>query len=252
MSTQAIPKLEATTPPVRFEFRKGAFLSRVQLHLIYWGAYWRDADPSMANINAAVQKLIRPGGYLSGLAQYNRGCEPVVELIRTRDDLDPEGPSKTFKDEASHSDVVEEVKSLMGAIDRESPPDPHAQPLFLVMMPRGTTCSSTDTDGSPLAGEHGWFVHDGHRRVYYGWVLHGTLDRITTALSEELVEAITDPEPPCCDDALAGWVMKDNQGDFQELCDVCEGVTATIDHVRVQTYFSNEKMDCVAPPAIPL
>ncbi|MGA2590967.1 MAG: hypothetical protein ABSH32_13695 [Bryobacteraceae bacterium] len=244
---------QTATPPIRFEFRKGTFLSRVQLHLIYWGTHWRDAKhPSVADVSSAVKKIICPGRYLSGLAQYNRlGCEPVVDFVQTPYDVDAENPPKTFQDDATHSDVVEEVKSLMGPIERESPPDPHAQPLYLVMMPPGTTCSSTDTDGELLAGEHNWFVKDGHRRVYYGWVLHGTIERMTIALSEELAESITDPEPPCCDDALAGWVMKDNQGEFQEVCDVCEGITATVDGVRVQTYFSNEKMDCIAPPAIP-
>jgi len=205
----------------------------------------------MAEVSDAVETMIRPGGYLSGLDQYNLGCEPAVNLVQTCYDLDPENPRQTFQDDGDHSDVVDEIKSLMGSIERESPPDPHAQPLYIVIMPPGTTCSSTDTDGEPLAGEHNWFVKDGHRRVYYGWVLHGTIQRMTIALSEELVESITDPEPPCCDDALAGWVMKDNQGAFQEVCDVCEGITATVDGVLVQTYFSNEKTDCVAPPAIP-
>src|SRR5580698_312225 len=127
MSTQAMPKFEATTPPIRFEFRKGLFLSRVQLHLIYWGAHWREAKhPSIADLNGAVRKMIRPDGYLSGLAQYNRGCEPVVDLVETQYDLDPDNPPKVFEDDATHSDVVEEIESLMDAIERESPPDPHS------------------------------------------------------------------------------------------------------------------------------
>lgn len=254
MSSQAIATREETTPPIHFKFRGGIFLSRVQLHLIYWGRHWEKAEhPSTAQINEAVAKIVTPGGYLSGLAQYSPSrCEPAVHFVQTRYDVDPEQPPKTFQDAAGRSDVVDEVKSLMSAIERESPPDPHTQQLYIVVMPPGTMSSSTDTDGDLLQGEHSWFVLDGHRRIYYGWVLYGTIERITTEISEELVEAITDPEPPCCADALAGWVMVDNQGMAQEVCDVCEGITATIDHVRVQTYFSNDKKDCVAPPAIPL
>lgn len=253
MSSQATAKLEPATPPVRFEFRNGTFLSRVQLHLIFWGAHWRTSQhPSMERVSDAVKRIIRPGGYLSGLAQYNPlGCQPVVDLVQTRFDLDPERAPEQFQDEGGHSDIVDEIRSLMGPIEKEIPPDPGTQQLYIVIMPPGTTCSSTDGDGEPLVGEHSWFVKDGHRRVYYGWVLHGSMDRMTIALSEEIVEAITDPEPPCCDDSLAGWVMKDNQDTFQEICDVCAGVTAKVDNVLVQTYFSNEKMDCIAPPAIP-
>jgi hypothetical protein len=253
MSSQATLQFEATVPPIHFEYRKGAFLSRVQLHLIFWGAHWdTDQHPSRAEITDSVKRLIRPGGYLSGLAQYNPlGCEPVVELVETRYDLDPEKAPKKFQDDADHSDIVDEVTSLMGAIERVLPPDPRAQPLYAVFMPPGSISTSLE-DGEPKAGEHGWFVKDGQRRIYYAWVLHGSIERMTIAFSEELVEAITDPEPPCCDDSLSGWVMKDNQGEFQEVCDICESITATVDGVRVQTYFSNEKKDCIAPPAIPL
>lgn len=254
MSSQLTSKSKATVPPIHFEYLKGTFLSRVQLHLIFWGAHWRtDQRPSRAEITDAVKKIIRPGGYLSGLAQYNPlGCEPVVELVETDYDLDPEKAPKTFQDDAGHSDIVDEVTSLMGAIERLSPPDPHAQPLYAVFMPPGSTCTSLNEEGEPSEGEHGWFVKDGQRRVYYAWVVHNSIERMTIAFSEELVESITDPEPPCCDDAIAGWVMKDNQGEFQEVCDVCESITAKVDGVLVQSYFSNEKMDCVAPPAIPL
>jgi hypothetical protein len=252
MSSEALSKSESTVPPIRFEYRNGILLSRVRLHLIYWGAHWRTAQhPSREDIAEAMRKMTSPGGYLSGLAQYNRGREPVVELVETRYDLDLENPAKALQDDGDGSDIVAEVKSLMGPIERDLPHQPEAQPFYLVVLPPGVTCTTEDADGEVLAGEHGWFVKDGHRRVYYGWVLHGTIQRMTVAISEELVEAITDPEPPCCDDALAGWVMQDNQGDFQEVCDVCAGITANVDGVHVQTYFSNEKMDCIAPPEIP-
>jgi hypothetical protein len=112
----------------------------------------------------------------------------------------------------------------------------------MVIMPRGVTCSTADDDGEDGDGQHFYFDYHG-RNIYYGWVRSGSaeraLERITSTLSEELIEAMTDPIPG------KGWVVS-AAGEEVEVCDVCEGVNARVNGVLVRTYYSNDAQDCVA------
>jgi hypothetical protein len=81
-------------------------------------------------------------------------------------------------------------------------------------------------------------------RAHYAWVTSdGTLDTVTTILSHELVEVVTDPEGSgvtgsSC--SAAGWC---------EIGDVCESSTGSVGEVIVQSYWSELASACVIPGA---
>ncbi len=228
-------------------------LSTVQLNLVFWGSDW--ARPALRDLKDKVERAANEmcaGGYLWGLAQYNH--DEHIRVTSVIPCLDTETPvPKEFTDPADplepkkRSDVVDEIKSLIkaGQIAVPAPGDSAkaCDLLCIVIMPPDVKCGGPSPKES-LDGQHFYFDYeDGQkRRVYYGWVLHGSIQRITTSLSEELVEAITDPVP----DPAMGWQIKDNMGIGLELCDVCAGITADVAGVRVQTYYSAYHRDAIA------
>ena len=229
-------------------------LSTVQLNLVFWGSSWATSD-DLKELKDKVERAAKEmcaGGYLWGLAQYNHDEHIRVTSVIPCLDSATSVP-KEFTDPADpldpkkHSDVVDEIKSLIkdGKIAVPTPGDSAmaCDLLCIVIMPPDVKCGGPSPKES-LDGQHFYFDYeDGQkRRVYYGWVLHGSIQRITTSLSEELVEAITDPVP----DPAMGWQIKDNMGIGLELCDVCAGITADVGGVRVQTYYSAYHRDAIA------
>lgn len=223
-------------------------LSHVQLRLIFWGSEWdKDEQKTLrARIKTSVNAILE-SNYLEGLAQYNRGVHIKIKAEKADRDVDPRyDPPRRFADPADPrnpaqaSDVIDEIKRLLEGHQIDHPEDTSTDLLCLVVMPPGVTCSSNTEDGEPPVGQHFYFDCDCcNRRVYYGWVLNASAEKITTLLSEELVEAITDPEPP------TGWVMKDNIGVNRELCDVCEAITGKVKGVLVKAYYSLEHGDAI-------
>lgn len=231
-------------------------LSHVDLHLVYWGAAWKGLGQVMTDVRTKVQALCK-SDYFKGLAEYNGDRNIAIEGPKFHQDLE-ELPKhirerRRFTDPADsrqQSDVVDEIRRLLGgAADPkiESPKEGYTL-LCVVLMPPGVACSSRTPEGEPPIGQHFYFDY-GQQRIYYGWVLYASnVDKITAILSEELVEAITDPEPP------TGWVMQDNIGVNRELCDVCEAVTQDVNgeaggqpvSVRVKAYYSRKHGDAVA------
>jgi hypothetical protein len=234
---------------LKFEYHGGPVLSRVRLYLIYWGSHWstKEGKHLMSGVTESARKMAE-GGYLSHLSQYNKPSGQPFEVSCAApvldDKSDPPNPFADSEDSdgKGRSDVRDEIKSLIGRKLLDPPSDGTAEPLYMVIMPHGATCSTADDDGEDGAGQHFYFDYNG-RNTYYGWVRSGSseraLERITASLSEELVEAITDPIPG------KGWVTSGTTEDV-EVCDICQGVNLLVDGVLVRTYYSNDDQDCVA------
>jgi len=231
---------------LRFEYHGGMLLPRVRLYLIYWGSHWTtyDGQELMAQVTAAARKMFG-GDYLSQLAQYNILDGRPFEVVSVTEIVDDNvGPPEIFKDseDSGGSDVRDEIVSLIGRGLLDPSSDSGAEPLYMFIMPQGVTCSTADADGEDGDGQHFYFDYEG-RNIYYGWARWGSaeraLERITSTLSEEVIEAMTDPIPG------QGWVVSAS-GEQDEVCDVCEGVNARVNGVLVRTYYSNKDQDCVA------
>jgi len=236
---------------LKFENKGGPLLSHVRLYLIYWGSYWKQEGKLMSDVTVSIGSMV-DGDYLSQLAQYNvpDGQPFEVRLAGTVTDYES-GPPNPFSDsekKGGPSDVRNEIMRLIDGDKLGPPSDGTSQALYMVIMPKGVTCSTADDDGEDGDGQHFYFVHNG-QQVYYGWSRSGAsdsaLERITSTLSEEIVEAITDPEPG------KGWVASAT-GEEVEVCDVCQGVNLRVDGVLVRAYYSNRVQDCVAGKAAPL
>jgi hypothetical protein len=230
---------------LRFEYHGGPVLSRLRFYLVYWGSHWKtnEGRQLVSRVTESAGNMV-DGGYLSQLAQYNRPPGQPFEVMSVAAVLDDgSDPPNPFADSEGkgRSDVRDEIKSLIDRKVLDPHSDPNSDALYMVIMPRGLTCSTADDDGETGAGQHFYFDLNG-RNIYYGWVRSGSservLERITTTLSEELVEAITDPIPG------TGWVASEATEDV-EVCDACEGVNARVNGVLVKTYYSNEDRDCV-------
>jgi hypothetical protein len=231
---------------LKFEYHGGPLLSRLRLYLIYWGSHWNTETGTdmMLRITGAVQSMA-DGEYQSQLAQYNFPAGQPFEIKSVAAVLDDASdPPKTFEDSEGkgRSDVRDEITSLFarGKLDQDF--DSTADALYMVILPRGVVCSTADDDGEDGDGQHFYFEHNG-RNVYYGWARSGSaeraFERITSTLSEEITEAMTDPIPG------RGWVVSE-AAEAVEVCDVCEGVNAKVNGVFVRTYYSNAARDCVA------
>ena len=231
---------------LRFKYHGGPLLSHVRLHLIYWGAHWntKEGRELMSGVTEAARKMA-DGDYLAQLAQYNIPAGQPFEVKSVTSVLDDKSdPPNPFADSEGkgRSDVRDEIRSLIVRKVLDPHSDPTAEPLYMVILPRGVACSTADDDGEAGDGRHFYFEHNG-RNIYYGWARSGSaeraLERITSTLSEELVEAITDPIPG------KGWVAPEATEKF-EVCDVCEGVNIKVNGVLVRAYYSNADEDCVA------
>ena len=238
--------MQSAETELRFKYHGGPLLSHVRLHLIYWGSHWntKEGKELMSGVTEATRKMV-DGGYLSQLAQYNIPAGQPFEVRSVTAVLDDgSDPPNPFADSEGKgpSDVRDKIESLIERKVLDPYSDPTAEALYMVMMPRGVVCSTADDDGETGDGQHFYFDDNG-RNVYYGWVRSGSaeraLERITSTLSEELVEAITDPIPG------KGWVGSEATEDV-EVCDACEGVNARVNGVLVRTYYSNADEDCVA------
>ena len=236
---------------LKFKLKEGPVLSHVHLSLIYWGSRWKEEGDLMSHVTESVRSMV-DGDYLSQLSQYNvpAGQPFEVRLVAAVQDYDsdPPNPFADSEKKGGPSDVRNEITRLIDGSKLGPPSDGASQALYMVIMPKGVTCSTADDDDEDGAGQHFYFEHNG-QKVYYGWSRSGAsdtaLERITSTLSEEIVEAITDPEPG------KGWVASAT-GEDVEVCDVCQGVNLRVDGVLVRAYYSNRVQDCVAGKAAPL
>src|SRR5262249_43761120 len=129
--------------------------------------------------------------------------------------------------------------------------DPDSSTLHCVMMPPGVSCERGD-----VIGEHSYFhfwdaglqpprLELGTASAF-AWVTNdGTLDGMTTVLSHEIAEAVTDPQGS----AILGVDGVCDADGWCEIGDVCELETGSCDGVTVQAYWSQRAGRCIVPDA---
>jgi hypothetical protein len=224
-----------TTPT--FSDHGGPVLDHAQLQLIFWGGAWDGvATPAAAEVTDAVRAILG-SPYMSGLAEY-RGIGPAAlhgSFVASGSD-----PPQLF----SNDQVATFLKGLIqgGSVPE---PDEVSQLVYVVVMPPGVSHQDQS-----LIGEHSYFWYwdvdlplgFDVARAHYAWVTcDGTLDSVTTILSHELVEVVTDPEGSAVTGSscsAAGWC---------EIGDVCESSTGSVGGVTVQAYWSELASACVIP-----
>ena len=215
----------------KFADNGGQMLQVVQLYLIYWGSAWSVNPPptlTSSQITSACHTMVQ-GPYMPGLAEY-RGLGRG--FVRGSAVITSSNPPNGFSD-ANVSNFIDGQLNA-GAIPG---PDVDNETLYMVVMPKGVSASNAN-----FIGEHTYYTRSG-QRIHFAWITNsGSLGSITTIISHELVESVTDPEGS----ALLGVAGTCSQGGWCEIGDVCSS-TASVDGVTVQSFWSNQAAQCVVP-----
>ena len=220
--------------------KPGKLLSNARLHLILWGEYWqaKASEVTRNKVTSVLKELAKSKYVKDALAEYGIKAPPQFDgswlVVR--------GP-KRFKDEpvkfkrrmesfpSDHdsSDVVRWIQKLLAPGGEGEALQPDSNALYMVVMAPGAAATMRGT-----LGQHGFFYWPlkgkTRRRIHYAWatgVPHFSrnseakqdprrkelYDNFVETLSEELLEACTDPEP------YSGWTR-----DRLEICDDAEKV----------------------------
>ncbi len=208
--------------------------SDVHIYLVFWGSYWytREGTAYQSQILNAVNPVLSSSPYLDGLHQY--GVQHRASLDLTYGDNhwgdDPSDPPDNFS-------TTDAKNSVTRTINNGMPFDSNG--IYLVLTEPGKTSSAKDpSTGLPDAG---WHTNrtvtdrsDGKSKpLYYGWVsTDGTVDTVTSILSHEVVETMTDPRP-------GGWTISPSTPLENEIADQeAQRYHYRINGYLVQAYWS--------------
>jgi hypothetical protein len=209
----------------------GPVLQVTQVFLIYWGTAWTASpapNPTSAQVTSACSAMLA-SSYMTGLAQYRgigRGFLRGAAVITSTN------PPNSFTD--SQVATFLDGQLTAGTVPG---PDVDNQTLYCIVMPQGINSSNTS-----FIGEHTYYTRSG-QQIRFAWVTNsGSLSRLTTIISHEVVESATDPEGS----AFLGVAGTCSQGGWCEIGDICS-TTSTLDGVTVQSYWSDQSGSCVVP-----
>ncbi len=184
---------------------------------------------------------ILAGSYLSSMPQY--GFQHLnLRGVTTVTNMDP----------APGFDCSTQVGNMLWALIEQGqfpePDESGGRILYMVFMPTNTPPAGNDA-GAHCAPWDFDFPGDVDY-AWVGWVGYSSLAAITTTFSHELVEAISDPEPP--DPLSSGaWQMDRPLNCGAEIADACWHITDVVNGNTVQAYFSNTQKACVIPFPMP-
>lgn len=218
--------------PILMSKGGGVTASGAPVQVIFWGSAWDQpsTSPSSGSLNFAIQ-LMLAGPYLTALRQYG----VVRSLFGGSIIVDTPDPPNTF--------VETDINNLVSALIENgtfAEPDEGGRNIYLVVMP-------PDTNYGPggLRGAHSSFASGSAidtDTAWAGWIGNDSFDRMTEALSHELVEICTDPEGD-------GWTILGQPESEDEIGDVCAGVHDKVNGVTVQSYWSAFDNVCILPTA---
>jgi hypothetical protein len=204
-------------------FGAGAVVVDPRCAILFYGSAWLNSSlsPSAGQIVASLSSVINNSPYMSGLAGY--GVGPGAVMVGECRIVEDNPPNPFSQGDASDvvSDMISEYYSTL---------DPRFQPnMYAVILPPGVTLNpATSSSGAIINGEHA--TGDGN---YFSYMLFGSLNFITTTFTHEFVECATDPTGD-------GWqVNPRSSSSWNEICDICQGLTGTIGGVAVSSYFAS-------------
>jgi hypothetical protein len=219
-------------------YNGGAIVTVCNLELLFWGSFWDTASsPSVNDIIGGVQDILN-SPYLSGLKSY--GFQSI-SLKGSRIVHSP-APAATF----AEPNVAQMVWDLIDNGDFKKPQDENPRTIYMVFAPQnsifqqvipgvivgGQHDDATDTDIIPPEINHAWIAF-----VNY----FGSLDSLMVVFTHELVETITDPEPP------SGYYDNATTGQITEIADYCSSYLGWVNGHTVSAYYSNSMLGCIVP-----
>ncbi|MCA9012204.1 MAG: hypothetical protein KDB01_20770, partial [Planctomycetaceae bacterium] len=216
----------------------GQVLKDTPVYLIYWGSSWGNTD-SGKNMRKSIDDATRTmldSGYLSGLDQYRPG---IGKAHFARSVWDSSDPVSGFSTKA----LLNRVQNGYNELGLPDPDDIEPTiPLYLVVTPAGVTSG----DGPGTLGYHTW-VDEAYDEfldwddVYFGWVGNdGTKDFVTSVMSHEIVESLTNPK-------TTGGITATVGGDGELSDGEAQNFAYRVDGALLQSYWSRIHGSYVVP-----
>ena len=218
-------------------FRGGPLLPTVQVFTLFWGAAW-EQDPLATLVQELNQffDFVLTSALMDQLAEYSVPGTSIGHGSRTGAVILSTDPPATIADVDVQQLIQQELSSDAAV------PQPTPSSLYFVFLPPGVTIALEGAVScSNFCGYHS-AVDAG---TFYAVVPYpdcsgctGTLsvlDALTSTISHELCEAITDPVPG------QGW-YDDQNG---EIGDVCAWKTKRLGSYTVQLEWSNRAGRCI-------
>ena len=216
----------------------------VPVYLLFWGSanQW-NTGPSQALIGAAARSILS-GPYLQGLAQYGITSGATLGGVAV--------DTTTVANGVSPAAIRQEVENnlLMGNLPEGEQLTSSPDPLYFVMLPPGITSSGGGFTNGHDAALLSDYPTDSDN-VYYGWVSNqGGLDGITAGFSQELADALTDPQPGKSLQVTAGSSWTGSRGG--EVADAeAQNDTSYLNGLLVGSYWSQQDNAFVIPDGQP-
>ena len=231
-------------------YRGGPLITSVKLFNMYWGSAWNGAQTQSVGRTAIDNFLgdLVNSAYIDLLAEYSVNGMTITRGMLMGSVVLGADPGAQVSDDDIQSLIQQRLSD--GAI-----PPWDANTLYAVFLPSGTTVTQggsascqtfcgyhnailDPTSNAPLAYYCVLPYPDcsGCMRSADGSALQ-PFDALTSVISHEVAEAITDPVPG------AGW-YDDQNG---EIGDICAWQLATLDGYTVQQEWSNQANSCVGP-----
>jgi hypothetical protein len=218
----------------------GAVLSSVQLRLVFWGTEWATAGApvSMSQVISDVKAIVS-GPYFDAIRQYGALGAFIDRVV----DLTGEDPPNPVTQLNAANRVIK-------LIDDEAVPEPDddfTTAFYLVFLPRRVGGALLATPPGQF-GAHSFATYSDfdfpadvdNDSVFFAWISNQSRAGISTTVSHEIVEAMTDPT------GNTWQVIPTNPTNWNEIADVCQS-TAVLNGVTVQAYWSKSDNACVIP-----
>lgn len=231
-------------------YRGGPLITNVKLFGVYWGSAWSAVQQQSVSRTAIDNFLgdLANSGYIDLLSEYSVSGMTIARGTFQGSVILGNDPASQVTDD----DIQALIQQRLA--DGTIPPW-DANTLYVVFLPSGTTVTQGGSAScQTFCGYHNAIVDTTSNATlaYYAVLpypdcsgcmqsVDGSslqpFDSLTSVISHEVAEAITDPVPG------SGW-YDDQNG---EIGDICAWQLATMDGYTVQQEWSNQAGSCVGP-----
>jgi hypothetical protein len=222
---------------VKVIYHGGALMQHVKVVTLLYGSSWQ-GKTTPAYLKGFLQTLFADGRYLANLAQYNAGGyqidngtapDPLVDpVVLTK--VDSEHAATGIRYQVTDDQIQAEIKAQFST---GKLPLPDADTLYVVCVEYDTVVIADGGDSEiDFAAYHGYAADGGYAYAvvaptfddpsqqaksptgYHGTVLNQDL---TTGITHEMAEAVTDPQ-------LDGWYDDNTMYEIADIADLLSAV----------------------------
>lgn len=230
-------RTEALAPVARarLTYRGGPLLKSVQTFIFFWGDAWSQQNDLMETLSAFFDYIVA-SPLIDQLSEYDVQDYAISQGSTTGAILLRSSPGGDIAD----ADIQRLIQDEMAS--DPAVPQPTPDSLYYVFLPPGVTVG---LDGASSCVNFCGYHSDINGEIFYAVMPYpdcagcvgglSVLDALTSTISHELCEAITDPIP--------GQGFYDDRNG--EIGDICAWQTRQLGGYAVQLEWSNRQGRCV-------